>query len=157
MAYMYNLTSLTGRQRNAGRTVIINGFEFGRRALIVFGTALGASLIPAVVLMTVFGPLAMILVPGSFIAGAFILVESRTKNGLQVRLYQSILDKQKAKTDEFYICWRPVSDSLGQARIVASSAPRADPDGEAEAVFGGPATQARTRASIADIMETRTP
>lgn len=156
MAYMYNLTSLTGRQRNAGRTVIINGFEFGRRALIVFGIALGASLPFAVLLMGVFGPVTMVLVPALFIVSAFVLVESRTRNGLQVRLYRSILDKKKAKTDEFYICWRPVSESLGEARITASAAPRADPaEALTSAVFAGPAAQERKRASIADIMETR--
>jgi hypothetical protein len=153
---MYNLTSLTGRDRNAGRTVIVNGFEFGRRALLVFGVAFAVALIPTIILSSMFGAVAMVLTPAVIITAAFVLVESRTRGGLKVRLYQSILDKKRAKTDEFYICWRPVSESLGQARIVSSSAPVASPSTTtAGPVFAGPATQARTRASIDDIMENR--
>jgi hypothetical protein len=125
-AYVYTLTSLTGRKRNEGRSVIINGFEFGRRALTVVSVAVGASLIPALILGTIFGPLAFIITPAVTIAGAFLLVERRTRNGLQVRMYQSMLDKKKANVNEFYICFRPVGESLGMATLVTSSSVQRD-------------------------------
>ena len=151
-AYMYNLTSLTGRKRNVGRTVIVNGFEFNRRTLIVTGIAVGASIFPTVILSAFFGPIASVLTPAVFLAAAFLLFESRTRKGLQVAVYRSILDKRKAKTDEIYICWRPVSEQIGAARISASSAPRIVSDDTPTAVFVAP-QKATTRVSVADIME----
>lgn len=122
-AYLYDLTSLTGRKRNAGRTIIVSGFEFSRRALLVTSVALGVALFPALIANLFFGPLAMIITAAVFVAGAFILFEGRTRSGLQVRLYRSILDKKKASTDTFYICFRPVGETLGRANIIASSEP----------------------------------
>jgi hypothetical protein len=123
MPYVYTLTSLTGRNRNAGRTTIVWGFEFGRRALVVTSVAVGASLLPALIASVFFGGLAFIVVPAMFIVAAFVFVEGRTRNGLQVRLYQSILDKKNAQVDVFYICFRPVKEMLGRANLVASSVP----------------------------------
>ena len=123
MPYVYTLTSLTGRNRNAGRTTIVGGFEFGRRALGVTSIAVGASIIPALILAGFVGPLAYVVSPALFVVAAFVFVEGRTRGGLQVRLYQSILDKKRAQVDVFYICWRPVNELLGRANIVSSSTP----------------------------------
>jgi hypothetical protein len=120
-AFVYTLTSLTGRKRNEGRAVIVNGFEFGRRGLTVVAVSVGASLIPAIVLGALFGPLAIIITPALFILAAFLLVERRTRNGLQVRVYQSMRDKRASNVNEFYICFRPIGETLGLATLVTSS------------------------------------
>jgi hypothetical protein len=156
--FVYTLTSLTGRKRNVGRTIIINGFEFGRRALIIVAISVGASLIPALVLSSLFGPLLFILTPGVFVAAAFILFESRSRQGLQVRLYQSILDKKKANTNEFYICFRPVSETLGSSNIVRSSVDVVHSDFDAEAataVFTAPHKKNIRANSIASLLESK--
>ena len=134
-AFVYTLTSLTGRKRNEGRAVIVNGFEFGRRALTVFAVAVGASLIPAVILGAFLGPFAIIITPAVFVLAAFVFVEQRTRNGLQVRLCQSMLDKRKANVDEFYICFRPVGETLGKATIVASASTQISAEREIVPVF----------------------
>ena len=153
MAYMYNLTSLTGRTRNVGRTVIINGFEFGRRALIVTGAAVGLAIVPTLILTAWFGMVATVLTPAAFIAAAFIFVEGRSRKGLQLRMYRSVLDKKLAKTNEIYICIDvPVQKTLGRARIVASSAPLEEEPAAPAPVFAA-AKRTKTQSSVADIMK----
>lgn len=140
MAYMYNLTSLTGRKRNVGRSAIVWGFEVRRRSAMVTAIAVGVSLIPTVILGALFGPLAYIITPAAVVTAAFVLVEGRSRKGLQLRLYQSILNKKKADTSTFYIYWRPVDQTLGRATIIASSravTTRDDTDTVA-AVFSAP-------------------
>lgn len=154
-AFLYDLTSLTGRKRNAGRTVIVSGFEFGRRALIVTIVALAAAGLPALLLGALFGPLAFIITVAGAVGGAFVLVEGRTRNGLQVRRYQGILDKKKAEPGVFYICFRPVNETLGQANIVASSAPvepRVGAASNSSAVFAPALTSTRARPSVASAL-----
>lgn len=126
-SYVYSLTSLTGRQRNVGRTAVISGFEVNRRTLIVAAVAVGVSLIPTLVLGSLFGPIAFIATPAVIVAATFILVEGRTRKGLKVRVYQSYLDKKRADVNDFYICFRPIGRDLGDATIVSSSIPVARP------------------------------
>lgn len=121
--YVYVLTSLTGRRRNAGRTVIVQGFEFGRRALIVTGIAFGASLIPAIVLTALFGPAAFILTPAVFILAAFLLYEQRSRKGMNLRMYQAINDKRKSDPNQFMICFAPAADGVGWGQVSPSSEP----------------------------------
>ncbi len=120
---VYSLTALTGRKKNAGRTLIIQGFEVGRRGLIITGLAIAASLIPTFILYGFAGPYAVVFVPPAFIAAAFYFIESRSRKGLQLRMYETIRDKKRADTTTFFICWRPVDEGLGEHTIVASAAP----------------------------------
>jgi len=137
-AFVYTLTSLTGRKRNEGRAVIVNGFEFGRRALTVVAVAVGAAIIPSLILGAFFGPLAVIITPAVSILAAFLLVEKRTRNGLQVRMYQSMLDKRKSNVNEFYICFRPIGETLGRAMLVTSSSVQLKAERGAQPVFTSP-------------------
>ena len=153
MAYMYNLTSLTGRKRNDGRTVIINGFEFGRRALIVTGASFGVSIIPTALLASWFGMVATILTPAVFIAAGWIFWEGRSRKGLQLRRYRTALDKHRASTDQVYICITiPVKQTLGRGDIVASSIAVDDQPPAPPAVFA-PAKRTHTISPLAAIMK----
>lgn len=151
-AYLYDLTSLTGRKRNTGRTIIVSGFEFGRRALIVTSVALGVSLFPALILSVFFGPLALLITPAIVITAAFVFVEGRTRNGLNVRLYQGILDKKKASTDVFYICFQPIDATLGRADIIASSEPAAAEIAPTAGARYTPATRGRSGSSVSSLL-----
>lgn len=144
---MYDLTSLTGRKRNVGRSAIIWGFEVRRRSAMVTAIAVGVALLPTVILGTFFGPLAYIITPAVVVTAAFVLVEGRSRKGLQLRLYQSILNKKKADIGTFYICWRPIGETLGFANIVASSRPvhKIEEDDKVAPVFSAPRRRARNK------------
>lgn len=153
-AYVYNLTPLTGRKRNVDRRIVIQGFDVRRRSLIVFGIALALSLPPSGVLALVFGPVAFVIVPPVVILAAFVLIEGRSRRGLQLALYRSLLDKRRANIQDVFICWRPVPRSSEFVTITAASMPREDPDDRPRggAVF----TSANTRVaatSISSILE----
>lgn len=151
-AYLYSLTALTGRKRNAGRTVILNGFEFGRQGLKVTSISVGLSL-PLAITLSFISPLFSIIVPAVFVAAAFFFYESRSRKGLEERRYKAIWHQYKADPKEIYICGRPVSETLGFATLVASSAPVARTRTTEDApIFSAP-TKSTTRASVSDLMK----
>lgn len=159
--FVYILTSLTGRKRNAGRTVIVQGFEFNRRTLLVTSVAVGLSLLPAIIASLYFGPAAIIAVPGVTVAAAFILVEQRSRNGLQLRLYQALSDKRKADTSQFFICWKPVDAELGYATIVKSSTPVStptpDPADKVSTTWTNPRRAAHRGSSLSTLLHSEAP
>lgn len=159
--FVYILTSLTGRKRNAGRTVIVQGFEFNRGTLIVTSVAVGLSLLPAIIASRFFGPAAMIAVPGLAVAAAFFFYEQRSRNGLQIRLYQALSDKRKADTTQFFICWNPVDAELGFATIVKSSepvsTPTPDPADKRSATWTNPKRAAHRSSSLSTLLHSEAP
>jgi hypothetical protein len=118
--YVYGLTALTGRKRNQGRKVVVNGFEFGRRSLLLFCIGLGISIVPAAVASAVFGPLGFIIVVGVVIPGTFFLVEGRGKGTPDLPLYKSALDRRKWKP-QLTMCHRPIDLTTHMATIRRSS------------------------------------
>lgn len=118
---VYSLTDLTGRRKNAGRTMIISGIEVGRRALIVTSVSFVASLLPMLLLFPLLGALTFVTVPPLFIIIGFVFFETRTRKGLQVRRYELFIDKRKADPGTFFVCFKPVTDGLGFGRIVNST------------------------------------
>lgn len=132
-AYVYSLTALTGRKRNQGRKVVVNGFEFGRRALLITGLSGGAALIPAGAAAIIFGPLGFIFVFAGSIAAAFWLLEGRARRGGDLPLYKSVLDKRRWRP-QIKVCWQPIDaqpdidmirrSSISREQLDAASAPR---------------------------------
>jgi hypothetical protein len=117
---VYSLTDLTGRRKNAGRTMIISGIEVGRRTLIVTSVSFIASLLPTLILFPLLGALTFVIVPPVFIIAGFLFFEGRSRKGLQLRRYEAYLDKRKADPSTFYVCFQPAAKTLGFARIVSS-------------------------------------
>jgi hypothetical protein len=118
---VYSLTDLTGRRKNAGRTMIISGIEIGRRTLIVTSVSFVASLLPMLLLFPLLGALTFVTVPPVFIIVGFVFFEARTRKGLQLRRYEAFLDKRKVDPNIFFVCFQPVSAGLGFGRIVNSA------------------------------------
>lgn len=123
MHSLHTLTALTGRNSSANRTVIIQGFEARRRTLIVLAVGAVPALFITAVLWAIIGQYAVLALPA--VEGlVFWLVESRTRNGLQLRTYESLLDKKRSDAGKFYLCGRVIDPELNElGTIVAAAIP----------------------------------
>lgn len=118
--YVYGLTALTGRKRNQGRKVVVNGFEVGRRTLVVGSIGLGIAIIPAGILSAIFGPLGFILTIGTIVPATFLLMDGRTRKAPDLPLYKSVLDRRKWRP-QLMVCWQPIPTSSTMALVRRSS------------------------------------
>lgn len=119
---VYNLTPLT-RTANANRRVVIQGFDLPARGLLVAALAAIPGLIATVIAWTIVGQLGILMLPVVELL-AFWLIEGRSRNGLQLRRYQTFYDRQRSMTGA-YICCGVTVDPLGGtwATVTASSTP----------------------------------
>ena len=112
------------RRAASQRRVIVSGWDVPLRGFMIFLAALPVALAVTALLWVLFaGEYALAMIPVVEIA-VFWLIETRTRSGLRLRTYQTILDSQRAQIGTFFCCWRvidPLSGRLGV--IVASSIP----------------------------------
>ena len=123
MNNLHTLTALTGRDAAAQRTVVFKGFEARRRTAVVL--AVGAA--PAVMLTTVMwmfiGVYAVLCLPA--VEGAtWWLLETRSRNGLQQRTYETLLDRRRSDAGQFFMCGRVIDPDLNElGTVVLSTVP----------------------------------
>lgn len=109
--YVYSLTDLTGRRRNADRRHIIATFEVPYRAGIIGALCILASLPVALMFTLIFGVYAFIIIPIGLGLGLF-LFNTRTRKGLQLHRFQSILNRYKSETGQFMQNGIPMADAV---------------------------------------------
>lgn len=118
---VYDLTPLT-RSFNQ-RRVVIQGFDVSLRSLVVFLMGL----VPSLVLMAIAWPLVGVYSVLMFAAGEFTtfwLIEGRSREGLRLKNYQTIIDARRSNVGKFICCWQPVDVVAGHWHsVLASSVP----------------------------------
>ena len=135
MSSMYSLTHLTGRRKNEGRVTVVQGFEFQRKTLMVLAASTGVGFIPAIILALTISPFFLLLVPGVIAALGYWLFVTRSREGMKLSRYKSIMDKRSANLNTFHICFEPI-ESLPARGIVrrqtveVMSAEREDEDND---------------------------
>jgi hypothetical protein len=110
--HAYSLTRLTGRRKNADRSIVVATVEVNRTTFIIVVLSLAASVIPAVIVGILLGSNGAfaLIVPAAFVAAGLILVDQRTRKGLQLRRYEAMWDKRRAKAARgtVYVCGEPL-------------------------------------------------
>ena len=119
---VYTLTNLT-RKSSSQRRVVIQGLDLPARGLIIaaigFLPGLFASLI-AYQLIGTYGFSMLFIIEGA----VFWLIESRTRSGLHLRQYQSLLDRRRSNVGKFTCCGVQVDPLGGKwGTLVSSSMP----------------------------------
>lgn len=112
----YDLTSFTGRKKNAERVFYVRNYELNLFTTYVVGAAAVVSLPVLGVVLTAlmsFAPqyaLACLVVPVIFVVAGLTLVDQRSKRGLQLRNYRAIMDRRTAAPEKstLYICGQPL-------------------------------------------------
>lgn len=120
--HIYDLTGLT---RGAGeqRRVIIQSFDIPMQSFILSICGFVAAL-PFVVifypLLGYFAFLGIVVVE----MGMFWLFRWRSRSGLRLKNYRSILDRRRSHIGQFLVCGQPYDFTLGLAiTVVSSSSP----------------------------------
>jgi len=99
----YDLTSFTGRKKNAERVFFVNNIEFNLFTAGVLGVSAVVGILVAVALaglINLFAPgyeLFSIVGVGVTVAAGFFFVDTRSKRGLQLRQYRALMDKRTAR------------------------------------------------------------
>lgn len=110
MSLAYSLTDLTGQRKNTHRYMVVMTFEVRRHTLIVSLIGLVASLVPALILSMLVGPLGFgILAIGIPVAN--LLFGARQRKGLRVYRYESLLNSKKAARG-FWINGQPFAKPM---------------------------------------------
>jgi hypothetical protein len=120
---MYSLTHLTGRKRNADRTIVIATVETSKQGFIVSVVSILVGVVPTAVITMIFGPVALVIVPPIFVIAGLFLFRSRSQKGLQLPMYRMLLDKRAAKTlkGRILVCGVPIRKQTSMGRFVQSS------------------------------------
>ena len=124
---VFVLTELT-RNASSQRRVVIQGLDLPARGLLIALAALLPGILLSALFFAVLGQYAFFMIPISEVA-MFWLVESRTRSGLHLRQYQSLLDRSKSNVGIFMCCGVPVEPLAGRWGTIVSSSqpnPRAD-------------------------------
>lgn len=138
--YAYDLTSFTGRKKNAERVFFIRNYELNLFTSYVVGASVVASL-PVVgvvyAILMMFAPayaIGCLVIPVGFVLAGLAFVDQRSKRGLQLRNYRTILDRRTAAPEKatLYICGQPiekpkVSLFTPQYVLAGAGAPLASP------------------------------
>lgn len=106
---MYSLTHLTGSRKNEGRVSVVQGFEFQRKTLMVVGISTAVGFLPAIILALTLSPFFLILVPMLIAIAGYWLFVTRSRDGMKLSRYKSIMDRKNANLNEFHICFEPIS------------------------------------------------
>lgn len=136
----YDLTSFTGRKKNAERVFFVRNYELNLFTTYVVGASAVAGL-PVMGLVyfiiAIFAPayaIASLVVPVIFVLVGLTLVDQRSKRGLQLRNYRALLDRRAAATEKstLYLCGQPiprpqVSFFTPQYVLASAGAPLASP------------------------------
>ncbi len=103
---IFNLTPLT-RQANDQRRFVVKGFDIPRRGLLIFLAAFLPALFAAMFAAILFGVYA-IAVFAAVEGLAFWLIEGHSRQGMQLRNWQSIRDRKNARDGQVFVCGHPV-------------------------------------------------
>ena len=136
----YDLTSFTGRKKNAERVFFIRNYELNLFTSYVVGASVVVSL-PVVgavyAILMMFAPayaIGCLAVPVAFVLAGLAFVDQRSKRGLQLRNYRAILDRRTATPEKatLYICGKPVEKPVvsfftPQYVLATAGAPLASP------------------------------
>lgn len=107
---LYLLTPMTGRESSHGRTMVFATVEMKMRHfwIGVFAAAPGALLL--LITWPLLGSLGVFWIVLTE-AAAFFLIEKRSRDGLRLRTFQSLLDKSRSDVNVFQLCGQPVEVS----------------------------------------------
>lgn len=151
---MYSLTQLTGRKRNADRTVVIATVEASKRTWVsgILGAIAGGVLVSPLMLIWTPVPLLGAIV-GAF--GGVVLFTKRSSKGLRQEYYRQIRDRQAAKRrlGHLMMCRQPVDTTVGVTQILPSSIRVGGDDyigGEAPEIHRFHATDPSSRRPLSD-------
>lgn len=148
--FVYTLTQLTGRSKNAGRTYSWLTFEVPQRVFWVTLIGFGVSL-PVALFFALFIQMFAIFIPPVIIAATFFLFEQRMRSGLELNRATAYRDKHRSGVGEFHMCNVPVDDGDVFALIIRSSVPAIRED---DVVTPPTADHIRTRRGDAATMNT---
>ncbi|SDH34385.1 hypothetical protein [Microbacterium sp. 77mftsu3.1] len=112
----YDLTSFTGRKKNAERVFFVRNYELNLFTSYVIGASLVVSLPVTAALWAIIAmflpayALASLVAPVICVAAGLYLIDQRSKRGLQLRNYRAILDRRSAEEEKrtLYICGQPI-------------------------------------------------
>ncbi len=135
---VYSLTELT-RNASADRRVVIQGFDLPMRGLMIVGIAAIPALIVTLIGWLFVGQYAVVLFVGVEMA-AYWLIETRSRRGLQLKRYQTILDRYRSIDGRFTCCGVEIDPLHGTwATIRSNSIHRPTPDGfDVESLYREP-------------------
>lgn len=120
---IYYLTPLTGREAAEQRTTMIKGFETNARNFRMGLIAAAAAIVPGFVMYS----LLSIVFGGVMFAAIFVsvfwLLQGRSRRGLHLRMYQTLLDQQKAKNvvNRVFIGTEEADPLLAEAGMIVES------------------------------------
>ncbi|GAB3176140.1 hypothetical protein GCM10027059_50540 [Myceligenerans halotolerans] len=120
MHNLYTLTSLTGRDADANRSVVVFGLEARQRPLVVALVAALPGLVAMLVLLPVLGEFAVLMLPLVVVA-ALVLVEMRVRTGLRHRTYQALLDRGRSDAGKFFLCGRRIDPDQWELSLLRTA------------------------------------
>lgn len=122
MSYsMFMLTPMTGKAAAESRTVIISGFEIGFKTFVLCCIGALPGLALAIVTYPLLGSGSILMIPVGILAILY-LFQSRSRDGLKLRTWQTMVDKRKAAINQFFICGEAVDlDADGAFVVVANT------------------------------------
>lgn len=125
---LHTLTTMTGREATASRTVVISTFEMGLRTAIVLLVGLVPGAMLTGLLLPFFGAYGLIGLPLVEIAVLF-LFNSRSKSGMRQYRWRAMADKRQALDPRtFYLRETPISTSFEDYRsVLVATVPAAEP------------------------------
>lgn len=124
--YVFSLTPLTGRGSGGNRRVIVQGFDVPWRSVIIALTAAPIGVIAAAIAWLFIGEYALAVL--FIVEGiAFWLVESRSRRGLHLRTYQTLLDKKKHVDGQLIMCGRPIDAAVAEEGTIRQNTVPVDP------------------------------
>lgn len=129
---MFSLTDLTGRNRDVNRTTVIGTVEMKWRVWIILLIGFPFAILVTLFAMPFLGITALIFLP-IVEGGAVFLIHRRTKSGLKLRTYESLLDKQRSVINQYFLGGQPIDMSPAQFAVVYTSSapnPHLDPNAE---------------------------
>ena len=91
--YLFSLTELTGRKSKDERTMVVQGFEIPRRYGIIAFVAFLPSLFAGIAVFPFLGGVGALVVRIVAMLAAFLIIEARSRRGLNLRMYQTVFDK----------------------------------------------------------------
>jgi hypothetical protein len=97
---MFDLTAMTGKEASSQRTAVIASFELPYRALIIGMIAFVVGLFPAALVWLLLGAWAIVF-EVAFVLAAVWMFHGRTRNGLELRHYTDLLNRQRAVLNTF--------------------------------------------------------
>lgn len=113
---VYDLTPMT-RHADSKRQIVVKGFDLPKRGLAIFTLALIPAIIVAAILWPLLGANALIALVVVELA-AFWLFEGRSRSGMRLRNYQSILDSRRTKDGQFFVCGQPIEPRASELTYV---------------------------------------